>query len=372
MQLYRGRPGNVPIIELNSGGNITLSFDELADAGNTFRIRFTHHNADWSESGLISNFFLSGFQDDTISGGVPGIGQHPSFFTYSYTFPNRDIRFRASGNYMLHVSDYVSGEKLFSLPFFISEDTGGLSASTVEYFSFGNFPFHQVFTEYAFPEFIRMPQADLTVMLVQNRFWSRYIEASVPDVSTPGVFRAHNPRDDGFFGRYEFRPLLIDDIYSISRDVIEVQPDRTPPLVRLQYDVVDMDVNPRPSRSFRFGQPLPGRNARYTEVEFNLERPNWFHNDADVYVYGSFNNWQIANEGKMEYLPESDSYRATVLIKEGRYDYKYAVIENNTVDDLRLDAFFADSRQEYQVLVYFTDPQNLYDRLLQTGTLNSR
>lgn len=372
IELFRDRPGNPPVIVLGSVQRLTLRFDELAEAGNSFLIRLQHYNADWTESLLPSGVVTRGFRDDTISGGTPGVGQHPSFYSYSYTFPNRNLNVQVSGNFMVEVYDYVSRELLFSLPFFVTEDRGSLSAEIVEHFWETRFPHHQVFTEYQFPEFVSMPLIDIDVHVVQNQFWGRSRLTSERDISSPGRVRLHLNREDSFPGRYEFRPLLIDDIFSISRDVIEVFPERSPPLIRLQFDVVDLDVNPRPSRSYSFGEPRTGRNARYTEVEFNLDRPPFLDPTEDVFVIGSFTNWNLSEEQRMVYNPQEDAFSARLLIKEGRYDYTYAVVANNRLDDLRLAAFFAQTSQEYQILVYFRDQQQQFDRLLQFGTIRSR
>ncbi|AXJ01630.1 protein of unknown function (DUF5103) [Cyclonatronum proteinivorum] len=374
VELFRDRPGNPPVLVLGSERQLTLRFDELAEAGNSFLIRVQHYNADWTESRLPSGVVSRGFSDDTISGGTPSVGQFPSFFSYSYTFPNRNLNVQISGNFMLEVYDYVSRDLLFSLPFFVTEDRGSLRAEVSEHFRDSRFPNHQIYTEYQFPDFVSMPLIDIDVYVVQNQFWGRSRKTTERDVSAPGLIRLHLNRDDSFPGRYEFRPLLIDDIFSISRDVIEVRPERDPPLIRLQFDVVDLDISPRitRARSYSFGEPRTGRNARYTEVEFNLERPRFLSPEEDIFVLGSFTNWNLSEEQRMVYDPASDAFSTRVLIKEGRYDYTYAVIENNRLDDLRLSSFFAQTSQDYQILVYFRDQQQQFDRLLQFGTIRSR
>jgi len=372
IELFRTRPGNPPVITLNSAETLTLRFDELANEVNSFTVRLRHYNSDWTESTLLSSFVNRGFEDAVITGGTPSVGQHPSYFSYSFTFPNRDFRMRVSGNFMLEVYDYATREKLFSLPFFVKEDRGRLDASISEYFRNSRFPNHQVFAEYYFPSFVSMPLIDIDVYIVQNQFWGRAKKATERDVSNPNFIRLHNTRDDGFSGRYEFRPLLIDDIYSISRNVLEVRPDRDPPLIRLNYDVIDLDRSPRSSPSYFFGQPRTGRNARYTEVEFNLDRPDRISQDQPVYVIGSFSNWNLSPEQRLEFNREQNAFTGRFMIKEGRYDYRYVVLENDIVDELNLGAFFADTSQDYQVLVYFRDQQEQYDRLLQFGSIRSR
>ncbi len=371
-ELFRTRPGNPPVITLNSNETLTLRFDELADHVNNFTVRLRHFDSDWTESTLLPSFVNRGFEDAVISGGTASVGQHPSYFSYSYTFPNRDMRMRVSGNFMIEVYEYSTREFLFSLPFFVKEDRGRLDASITEYFRDSRFPNHQIFSEYYFPDFVSMPLIDIDVVVAQNQFWGRAEKATERDVSNPNFIRLHIDRDRGFAGRYEFRPLLIDDIYSISRDVLEVMPERDPPLIRLNYDVVDLDINPRSSRSYAFGAPNTSRNARYTKVEFNLDRPESISPDAQVYVIGSFTNWNLSEQQRLRFDQELNAFSGRVMIKEGRYDYRYVIVDNNRIDEVSLAAFFAQTSQDYQILVYFRDQQEQYDRLLQFGTIRSR
>ncbi len=372
IELFRERPGIQPVIVLNSNETLTLRFDELASETRMFRVGITHHNFDWSESNVIETIYLRGFNEDLITGGTPSIISDPDFFSYQYQFPNRDFGVRVSGNYMLHISDYNTNQLLFSVPFIVHEDRGSLSAGYDEVFVRSNFPNHKIWSAYRFPDFVGIPQSDIIPVFVQNQFWGRKVVPSEIDVSEPGVVRYNLTRDQSFFGRYEFRPLLLHDLYSISRDVLEVFPDERPPRVRLQFDVVDLDINPRLLRSHRFGEPLADRGARYVMVEFNLQRPGFIDSDAEVYVVGPFNNWQVRKTHQMEYKPDTDSFNINELVKQGRYDYKYVVVEDGVVNDLALDAFFADSRQFYQVLMYYHDRQLGIDRILQFVNFSSR
>jgi len=372
IELFRRTPGSVPVITLNSGQTLQLRFDELAETINTFQVQVKHYNADWTESTLLPSFVHAGFRDDIIAEGTPGVGQYPSYFSYSYTFPNPNLDIQISGNFMLQVYEYGSRELLFTLPFFVMEDRGRLNASVTGYFEGRTFPNHQVFTDYHYPPFVSMPIIDIDMYVTQNQFWGRSQIATQRDVSSPDLIRMHIDRNEGFAGRYEFRPLVIDDIRSISRGVIDVFPDRDPPLIRLQYDVVDLDINPRPSRSYAYGAPATSRAARYTEVEFNLERPSHISPDEEIYVLGSFTNWNLSELQRMNYDSEQDAFRATIMIKEGRYDYTYSTITNNRLSELSLAAFFAQTIQDYQIMIYYHDQQEQYDRLLQFGSVRSR
>ncbi len=372
VEMFMETPGNPPVITLGSSDQITLRFDQISDQPSLFRVRITHHNADWSESGLIPNFFLRGFTEDTIDRATPSATQHPGYHHFSYKFPNRNFGVTQSGNYLMHIYDSGGFEPLFSIPFFVAEGRGNVRTEVEEYFGFDGFPAHQLFATYRYPEFVILPQTNISIYFAQNQFWGRNRRANVVDISSPGQIRKYVDRDNGFFGRYEFRPLDLTDIRSITRDILEVFPEEDPPRVRLQFDVVNMDVNPRRSRTFKHGSPETNTRSRYAKVEFNLERPSWIDAEEKIYVVGPFNNWTINEENRMHFNAAGDFFRGYALIKEGRYDYKYVVLEDGAINDLRLDAFFSDTRQEYHTFIYYRDQEIQADRLLSVGRVVSR
>ncbi len=371
IQLYRGtRKASLPAIELGTSDFVTLRFDELSSSTRMFRVRLIHRNADWSPSVLSRQIYLSGYREDLIQGGEPGRAQNPSYVHYQYRFPNENMRVKYSGNYLLEVLDYETSELLFSVPFFVYENSGILQFETEELY--GMDPrytvHHQPFASYRYPRFIISPSMDLRVFFVQNRFWGRAREADEIDISEQGIFRAYLSRPESFVGVYEFRPLNLDP-YDISRpDVVEIRSHTVPPRVYLFRDVVNLDVNPRRRSPSLFGTPSDTYTARYVDVHFELEIPHMEDAGLPVYVYGPFNNWSIKEANRMEYQSETRSYTGRALIKEGQYDYKYALVDRNRVDDLRLDASFASTAQEYTSFVYFRDPAHQVDRLLQMQT----
>lgn len=154
-------------------------------------------------------------------------------------------------------------------------------------------------------------------------------------------------------------------LHQEAYNILEYRPETTPPQVLLMRDVVNLDINPGISQSHRFGTTRDDVSARYTDVYFELEIPREERTNLPVFVIGPFNNWNIKESQRMVYDKESGRYTGNALVKQGIYDYKYAVIENSTVNDLHLDASFADSRQIYHTFIYFSDPQLQADRLVK-------
>ncbi len=368
IQVYRGnRKESIPAIELGSDDFITLRFDEIEESSRMFRIRIRHRNADWSPSNLMQDHYLVGYREDFISGGEPSGVQDPSYTHYRYRFPNESMRVRISGNYLIEVLEYESSRKLFSLPFFVYDNQGQLAFNLEEIYGMDSryLLHHQPFVRYQYPSDIISPTTDLRVFFVKNRFWGRAREADMEDMSESGVYRSYLSRPQAFVGIYEFRPLDMRRYDTPRREVVEVWTETVPPKVHLFRDVVNLDVNPRRRTPAIHGSPRDDHRARYINVRFELELPDREATELPVYVYGPFNNWTIDERHRMKYNSSTDSYVGWALIKEGEYDYKYAVVVDSRIDDLRLDASFASSSQEYISFVYFRDPRWQSDRLLQ-------
>ncbi len=368
IQLYRGvGKDNLPSIALNSDDVLTLRFDELGGTSRLFRVRVRHRNADWSDSRLMTDFYLRGYREDLIEGGRPSTVQEPHYMHYEYQFPNRNMQLRLSGNYLMEVLEYETSNVLFSVPFFVQENAGRMEITLEEIFGLDAryVVHHQPFVRFGYPSYVISPVTDLSIYFVQNRFWGRARQADELDMSEAGVFRAYLSRPESFVGVYEFRPLDLRRFDAGGPEVVEVRSGTIPPQVWLFRDVVNLDVSPRRRTPVTHGFPRDDRRARYVDVRFELELPDREATDLPVYVYGPFNNWTIDEENRMEYQSSTDSYLGRALVKEGEYDYKYALVERGRIDDLRLDASFASTAQEYAAMVYFRDPGLQADRLLQ-------
>ena len=55
------RPFSAPILELNGSQQLRLTFDLLEFESRQLSISFTHHNPDWSRSGLAEDFYKDGY-----------------------------------------------------------------------------------------------------------------------------------------------------------------------------------------------------------------------------------------------------------------------------------------------------------------------
>ena len=373
IQLFNGSPGQAPIIELGTSQSLTLNFDDLNFESDMFRVEITHHNADWSDSGLLPNFYLQGFHSDFFGEGRKARPQNPQYLSYSYTFPNQQMKITRSGNYLLHVYRQHNSQKLFSIPFLVHENEGSSEITIEELFNQDSryLRHHQTFANYRYEDNSIIPQSDLSVYFVQNQFWGKAMKADRVDFSEQYNARLYLSRDNAFIGAYEFFDLGLGNIDQYSSQIVDYELGFSIPSVTLERDVVNLELAPRQRASRLTSTPSRSAEARYALVDFQLEIPENEIPFGDIYIIGSFNMWGINPANKMAFNPNTGLFTGQAIIKEGQYAYKYVVLQSNVIDDTILDASFASTRHEYHALVYLRDMNFQVDRLVSVSTIQS-
>jgi len=375
IELYRkGNSENPPIIKLGSSERLVLEFDELTSLGGQYSIRFTHHNQDWSPSNIPEIWYLEGINDLVVQNGDANELSKPNYFRYKTEFPNRQLKFLASGNYLLHVYDFSSNVELFSLPFFVSEEVGTITTSTERvYNNSGNHStIDQLFSMYDYPKEVMFPQFDMSFSYVQNRFWGNAIEPSQKDIATPGKIRFYTSRNNSFSPVFDFIPLDLSDLNIDNRRIIDWQPEFIPPRIILREDVLNFSASPTPQYTSNFGRPSRSSSSRYASVKFSLEPGDVADANTELYVSGDFNQWRIDKQNLLQQNPETGLWETNVLIKQGKYRYKYFLKNDYTeADFIPLNDAITTVAQEYIGFVYYLDPDYNYQRLLITTTFGS-
>ncbi|MBO6524582.1 MAG: DUF5103 domain-containing protein [Balneolaceae bacterium] len=375
VQLYRESfEGNLPIIELGSTQKLILEFDELASVSGQYRISFSHHNKNWQESGLPDPWVFDGINELFVRGGTPNQQTKPDYFHYKTEFPNRNLNFTVSGHYLLHVFDYQSGTELFSLPFFVTEAEGNLIVRSETLFNQGKdgSALDQLFGKYFYPEFIEFPRFDLSYSFVQNRFWRQAKNAAQISFTDDGETEFHLSRNNSFPANFDFSVLDLSQLTLQNPQIFNFEPARTPQRVTLKDDFLNFLADPRPNSISELGFPKKVPVASYNEVIFRLNTGNQLNQKESVFLIGDFNQWTISERNELQFNPEMGVYQTSSLIKEGIYSYKYVTLENGEINDLRLSDSLTKRDQEYIGFVYYRDPQNQYDRLLNTKQVNAR
>ena len=74
----------------------------------------------------------------------------------------------------------------------------------------------------------------------------------------------------------------------------------------------------------------------------------------------------------MTFNPQKGIYELQMLMKQGFYNYKYVVVDqNNTLSEGSISGDFDETENNYKVLVYYRDLGARYDKIIGLGEANS-
>ena len=114
--------------------------------------------------------------------------------------------------------------------------------------------------------------------------------------------------------------------------------------------------------------------ATYIDVTFSIRPPNSGFNN--VYLVGSFNDWLVLPEYKMN--DDYGVFKKTITLKRGIYDYQYVtadVINNSlkNIDWYSLEGNSYETINQYYLFLYYKDPNfGGYDRIIGYQKILSR
>ena len=114
-------PYSLPVISLNSGEQLVLSFDDFNNDSRYLKYTFIHCTHDWKQDGLSQLEYLDGFMEDEISDYSYSFNTIEHYTHYSLSFPNDIMRIIKSGNYILYVYDDTQDNPVLTRRFMVME-----------------------------------------------------------------------------------------------------------------------------------------------------------------------------------------------------------------------------------------------------------
>ena len=149
--------------------------------------------------------------------------------------------------------------------------------------------------------------------------------------------------------------------------VIELHTDQSK--AKKPYSVIE-DINGRKLIKARTGQNT-SIEGEYAWVEFWLNQSKI--KDADIYIMGALNNWQLDEKSKMRYDSRYNMYRGQMFLKQGYYDYLYNVVPRGSTRGsvTVIEGDHWETKNQYTIYVYYRERVPEYDRLVGYTTVNS-
>ena len=370
IQLYQGSERALPIARLQSGEQLTLEFDLMAQAGRPLTVTFEHADRTWRRD-LSPSRFLESFTDDRLTDYRPSRGTDVPYVHYTYAFPNDDIRFRLSGNYILRVTEQGEpDEVLFERAFYLTENTGALTLGGESVVVTGQQqPSFRPVARYTPPPPLRGSPFGYTACFVRNGRLGAPRCAARPRLAQQPELAFELDRSEAFAPRALSYAVDLSTLQSggaIERVDRSVSPFRVllePDFARFADDPITPPLNGQIAvRSAIGGRLDPQLTAEYVQTTFALVPPDEQPVRGEVTLFGSFTGMQPDPDLRLAWVPERGRYEGDVLLKQGQYEYQYRSTNAALEEELRQTASLASDT--YTTFVYYEDTSENTDRLL--------
>ena len=366
-----------PIIRL--GNRINLSFDDIIGDEADYYYTIQHFNFDWSPSQLSKNEYLDGFDDVRIIDYTNALNTLQPYTHYELTIPNKNVkRLKVSGNYLLSV--YNSNRELvFSRKFMVYEPIAQVAAEIKRSRDLNYIDEKQIvnFSINSPDLLLKNPAENVKVSIVQNHNLKLAIKDLKPQYTIANELIYRYDSESSFWGGNEFLQFDNKELRVTTADIASVELDD------LYHHFLYLDFT-RAGEPYTYNPDINGgfviRNmlaqnsdveADYIWIHFRLKNYDNIEN-KEIHLYGGFNNFELDKSTLMTYNKESGYYEAARLFKQGYYNYKYVLLnEDGSLDDGFISGNFDETENIYAILVYYRTPGARYDRMIGVGYANS-
>ncbi len=372
IQLYRGeRERALPILPLGGGAPLTLEFDLMEESGRPLSVYFYHADRTWKRD-LVPAEYLTSFQRDNLLDYTLSRGTDVPYVHYTYQFPNEDIGFRLSGNYVVRVTEQGrEDEVLFERPFFVTEQAGPLELDLRDLVVSGQMqPSLLPTARFTPPGDLQGQPFDYTVCFVRDADFNAPRCSDRPQLAGQPLLSFDLPPSEAF------APSAADYFLDLSALRIGGEIEAVdyaagePPRVILEPDYANFAG--AGFDSLLYGQPVvdaavrdvpdPDVSAEYASVQFSFVPPEEQALGGGVLLLGSFGSGPTTPADTLRWVAERARYEGEALIKQGKYEYRYASPDPR----LRrvLERALPRAGSGYLAFVYYDDLSQGTDRLL--------
>ena len=370
-----------PIVYLGNRQNLFLSFDDMDNVQKEFSYEIIHCNKDWTAFTDLERLeYIDGFQDEELDDSAFSINTFVPYINYKLFLPNQDLTWTISGNYLLVVYEGMDLDDripIITRRFMVVDKKVNVLQKPRRPLDVSKLRTHHEFDLFVnnkdFP--IVDPRNNVYVTVIQNYRWDTALENLNPKFSVGDKMTIDNTGLISFPAYKEFRPADIRtlDFTSIGVNSIDLNAYGTDVLLDLGRTRRNENYTTVPDANGRFviqnkDQGSDHLGGDYAKVIFTLESEKL---EEEVYITGGFTDWKPDEMYRMRYYEDKEVYVGEVLLKQGYYDFFYAVDIDGVLDPAPIEGSWADAENMYQVLVYLQVPGGRYDRLIGYYNFNS-
>lgn len=367
----------LPILTL--GGPVVLEFDVLNGEEANYYYVIEHYNFDWTKTQLVKSEYLRGFDNQRIRDYQNSFNTYQIYSHYKLTIPNDQTKgLLKSGNYIISIfNDY--GDLVFSRKFMIYENLVTVGVKIKRSRDVKTIDEKQSVDLAIVTNNINFnnPMETIKTMVIQNNNLNTAITDLKPQYILGNQLIYKYTNESSFWGGNEYLYFENKDVRAANVGVQFID------LKDIYHNYLFANIE-RANRPYTYNPDINGNfvitaigvedvtiEADYTMIHFALKYPE-LTNGSNIYVYGNFNNYALNEVNKMAFNPKSGNYETAFKLKQGFYNYKYVIVdENGNLDEGAIGGNFYQTENDYKVLVYYRDLGARYDRLIGLGEASS-
>ncbi len=370
-----------PVIELKNAETLELSFDDLDADIKKYQYTIIHCNADWKPSDLKPADYLSGFTTDLITNASSSINTLQSYTHYKLEFPGTDVKPKISGNYILAVFIDSLADVVLTRRFMVADTKVNINANVRQATNLDDKNYKQeiIFTLQHGAYNILNPYANLKVVIQKNSRWDNVITTLKPSLVRNNEIVYDYEYGNVFQGDNEFRNFDIKSLKYISEHLQNIVKRNN------QYYVFLKPDERRSYKRYFFESDINGKftvkneevrnsdtEAEYCHVHFSLLYPAPLVH-GQLYIFGALTDWSFNDNSKMIYNYNTKTYERELYLKQGYYNYNYALVENGSdvADESYIEGTHSQTENDYTLYIYYKEPNENYDRLIGVKFINS-
>jgi len=344
------------VIKLNGSKSLVLEFDDLKEDADYYYVRFVHCNADWSPSDYKSNMVVEGYNEFEIEDFEFSTESKISYVHYRYVLP----KFKVSGNFLAIVYRNQNKEDIIlTRRFMVDNDKANVGARIERSSIINDRRTHQRievnmnYSALTSPN----PRQDFKIVVRQNQRWDNAktgLPVSYIDENSQIISYRDLGSENDFLGGNQFRFFDLSTVNFSGRNVQKVRFINNRPMAEIMVDkplhesyLQNLDINGQYFIRDQEAYSL-GNTSEYVETILSLNIPE---QRPSIFVLGAFNDWIRDENSLLKFDKEKKMYKASLLLKQGWYDYTYWV--DDPLDPYQLDQTFFNTENMYEVFVYF-------------------
>lgn len=367
-----GTWGEPPVLLFGGSNWLEVSFDDLQHNFVRYEYNIIHCNADWTESDLIQNEYMNGFNGQRIEDYEVSMNTMMDYNHYKFTIPNKEVQLKLSGNYRIDIINDDNDDELVAQVFFsVLEPKVSVSIKVSGNTDIDTWNSHQQldFSVNYQGYRVQTPAEDFYPVIMQNHRWDNRVSGVKPSYLRNGELVYTHNKSLIFEGGNEYRRFEILDEYVPTMRVFKMSYNAP------YYHATLFDDAQRYRYLFDKDQDgrywiRNGKNVRnetesdYFYTHFKLVIPPIA--GGDLYLNGDLTYGLLTEDNKMVYNPIDQCYEIVKPLKQGSYNYQYLFVYDGetTGQSLQAEGSFHETENEYWVYVYHRPFGERYDKLV--------